>query len=43
MKPETLVKIRELHDYHEATLKAWLNGTDMLKKAFAETVLKIEV
>lgn len=43
MNSETLAKIKELHEHHTATLKAWSQGTDMLKKAFADTVLKIEV
>lgn len=43
MNAETAVLIEELHDHHTETLKAWSNGTDMLKKAFAEIVLKIQV
>jgi hypothetical protein len=43
MNVETLARIKELHQSHTETLNAWRNSTDMLKKAFAETVLKIEV
>lgn len=43
MDKETTVKIKELKEQHEGTLHAWVHGTDILKKAFAETVLKIEL
>lgn len=43
MNSETLARIKDLQENHSETLNVWVNGSDILKKAFAETVLKIEV